>query len=880
MSHAIRGILFDKDDLLLDFPATWLPARRRGAGVGQGGRTPRRKAKMAKKTGRKPRTAPKPKAAPATPFPAEPETLHREGDRLWIPLRQEWRDVAGKPEEIVRQHFIRCLCDEYGYALEQMAQERRTTHGRRSPRADVVIWETPKDKAANRTPVLVVECKAENVEIDLKDYYQGESYTRAAGGEFFIAHNARHTAVFRLIPGVPGEFVQVNEIPKATDWGDAKRIDEIRKRLRAFNRREFQDLLFRCHSILRDVHKMDPGRAFDTISKILFVKMYVERSGLHGTFTADFLDRRASTRLPSDPLVHDDLFERTKDYYRADDLFTGADRLEISEETFRRIVKELERFDLSKTGDDVKGLAFEKFLGSTFRGELGQFFTPRPVVDFMVNLLDPREGELICDPAAGSGGFLIRAFEHVRGRIAADVQAEKDRARDGIEAQGLAPEEEESRIDAAFAALNRELLASNDNNRPADTRVGRLAWQCIFGCDAEPRAARTAKMNMIMHGDGHGGIHYHDGLVDVNGIFPSRFDVVVTNPPFGSNVGSDQKVGGSDETRIHEDPAYLYQCRARYGEAWERSWRRMRDAAGTNILDLFEIGQGKANRATEIVFVERCLSLLKPGGRMGIVLPDGNLNNPSLTWLRRWCEGKARITAVVSLPEETFRSADATVKASLVFLRRFTDGDEAAWEAAWTAAHGRHDGAFNAKRDALCADFGWRIVTGESRAAGKIVDALARLGVERTAPAWSVGPPPDYPRGIGPTRLAKPRWKGSGAGDRERVARLKRDYAAVFDEDEAARARADALFRELRAALRTLDEAHDAALWATVREAFDYPVFVAAPGAVGITSTGETGENVPDDLPRTLDAFRAFESWVEAGAEPEDAPDFRQPSAA
>ena len=382
---------------------------------------------MAKNPGRKPEAAPEPEAAPATPFPAVPDTLHRKGDRLWIPLRQEWRDVAGKPEETVRQRFIRHLCDHYGYALDQMAQERRTTHGHRSPRADIVIWETPQARAANRTPVLVVECKAGNVDVDIRDYYQGESYTRAAGGELFIAHNARHTAVFRLVPGAPGEFVQINEIPRAMDWGDARRLDEIRKRLRAFNRREFQDLLFKCHSILRDVHKMDPGRAFDTISKVLFVKMYVERSGLHGTFTADFLDRRASTRLPSDPLVHDDLFERTKGYYRADDLFTGADRLDISEETFRRIVKELERFDLSKTGDDVKGLAFEKFLGSTFRGELGQFFTPRPVVDFMVNLLDPREGERICDPAAGSGGFLIRAFEHVRARVVVAVQAEEDR---------------------------------------------------------------------------------------------------------------------------------------------------------------------------------------------------------------------------------------------------------------------------------------------------------------------------------------------------------------------------------------------------------------------------------------------------------------------
>ena len=305
----------------------------------------------------------------------------------------------------------------------------------------------------------------------------------------------------------------------------------------------------------------------------------------------------------------------------------------------------------------------------------------------------------------------------------------------------------------------------------------------------------------------------------------------------------------------------------------------MLDAAGTNILDLFEIGKGKANRATEIIFVERCLSLLKPGGRMGIVLPDGNLNNPSLSWLRRWCEGKARVLAVVSLPEETFRSADATVKASLVFFRRFTADDDAAWEAAWAEAHLRHDDAFNAKRDALCSDYGRRIVTGESARIEKIVNELSMLGVERTEPAWRAGTPPDYPRGIGPTRLANPRWSGT-ASDRKRAAQLKRDYADAFDDDEDAKQRADALLRELRVGLRTLDETYSAALWATVREMFDYPVFAAAPAAVGITSTGETGENVPDDFPQLLDAWRAFQEWVEAGAKPEDAPDFPLPSAA
>ena len=828
---------------------------------------------MAKKVERTSRTA------PATRYPASSGPPKGPGDWVRMHLYDEWRDVTGKPEERVRQEFILHLHNDYGYSFAQMDQERRTMHGRRSPRADIVIWETPEAKARSRTPVLVVECKAEKVDIDIKDYYQGESYARAVGCEFFIAHNARYTSVFKLIPGVPGDFVQINEIAKATDWGDARRIDEIRNKLRAFNRREFQDLLFKCHSILRDVHKMDPGRAFDTISKVLFVKMYVERSGRHGTFRVDYLDRRAWERMPNEPLVHDRLFDLTKDYYKADDLFADTDRLEISEETFRRIVKELERFDLSKTGDDIKGLAFERFLGSTFRGELGQFFTPRPVVDFMVNLLDPQEGELICDPAAGSGGFLIRAFEHVRGRIVSAIQADKDKARAELEAKGLEPDKEEAQVDRAFAALNQELLTSDDENQSVETRMGRLAWRCIFGCDAEPRAARTAKMNMIMHGDGHGGIHHHDGLVDINGIFPTRFDVVITNPPFGSNVGNDQKVDGGDETRIHKDNPYRAACLERYGEAWEQSHQRMLGAAGTNILDLFEIGKGRTNRATEIIFVERCLSLLKPGGRMGIVLPDGNLNNPSLSWLRRWCEGKARILAVVSLPEETFRSADATVKASLVFFRRFTAADEAAWEAAWTKAHQRHDDTFKARRDALCSDLGRRIVTGENAWVEKIVDELAMLGVERTAPAWRAGAPPDYPRGIGPTKVANPRWNGA-ASDRKRAAQLKRDYAAAFDGDKDAKGRADALLRELRAGLRALDEAHNAALWATVREAFDYPVFVAAPGGVGITSTGETGENVPDDLPQLLDACRSFQTWVEAGAKPEDLPNFRLPSAA
>lgn len=779
----------------------------------------------------------KPTHQPSLPFPSAADELHQEGIWLWIPLRKEWRDVTNKPEEIVRQKFIRALVEHYGYSLEQMDQERRTQHGHKSPRADIVVWQSLDDKTANRSPALVVECKTDTIEIQERDYYQGESYTRATGCEFFIATNIRHTAIFKLVPGLPGEFIAINEIPKATDWGDAKRLKEIRESLR--------------------------------------------------TFTTEYLDRRAASRMPNAPQVHDGLFELAKGYYKADDLFTATDKLDISEATFRRIVKQLERFDLSKTGDDIKGLAFEKFLGTTFRGELGQFFTPRPVVEFMVDLLNPQEQQLICDPASGSGGFLIRAFEHVRAKIVADIQRQKDEERARIEALGLPEEDEERQIEEAFSRLNRELLPSGDDNKPIDTRVGRLAWQCIYGADAEPRAARTAKMNMIMHGDGHGGIHYHDGLLDINGIFNGRFDLVLTNPPFGSNVGSDQKVGGSDETRVPTDQAYLARCEQRYGEPWRQSHERLLQAAsetdrhgkkGLPILNLFEIGKDKNNRPTELIFVERCLNLLKPGGRMGIVLPDGNLNNPSLAWLRRWAEGKAKLLAVVSLPEETFRSSNATVKASLVFMRKFTVEEAEAWEAAWAQAHAELDATFDAQRNDAHADYAPRIVSGEDAAVEEVLNELAVLGLSRALPTWTPGEPPAYPRACKPTLQGRPVWQGEAAKEQKKAAaELKRKASAALKRADRHIA---ALFSELKAKYRAIDEAHTAALWARVRELFDYPVFVAAPKTVGITSTGETGEGVPNELPNVLKAFREFETWLASGAKQEETPNFPVPSAA
>ena len=116
------------------------------------------------------------------------------------------------------------------------------------------------------------------------------------------------------------------------------------------------------------------------------------------------------------------LFKATKDEFAEDKLFDSYETIKIKQYSFEQIVKELEKYNLSATSDDVKGIAFEHFLGTTFRGELGQFFTPRAIVDFMVEVLDPQEGETICDPTCGSGGFLIKSFEYVRDKIEKDVE--------------------------------------------------------------------------------------------------------------------------------------------------------------------------------------------------------------------------------------------------------------------------------------------------------------------------------------------------------------------------------------------------------------------------------------------------------------------------
>ena len=715
--------------------------------------------------------------------------------KIWSYVRSKW--LVETPEETVRQNYLLVLVNEYGFSVDQIAEEMNLSgRGRAAARADFVLWRTPEDKAENNSPFIIVECKSDNVTIKPEDYGQGESYARICDAPFFVTHNSRETKYWRVRKDkVPGYAEEIENIPH----GDAsdKDIEELLSKLRTFKEKEFADLLHQCHNVIRNREKKDPAAAFDEIAKVLFIKVYVERELLtrrkkKNLFTVDVLRQQ----IADNPL--ETLFQQTKQAYSTDKIFEDDERINLKPATGEEIVRRLEKYNLSDTGEDVKGVAFERFLGRTFRGEIGQFFTPRTIVEFMVHMVDPQEGEIVCDPASGSGGFLIRVFEIVREKILADADKEYNAFKVSVEADKMLAEEKKAqKLQEKF----NEIQDSIDQTKK-HSRLWKLSNRCIYGTDANDRMARTSKMNMIMHGDGHGGVHHHDGFLNVNGIFEGRFDIILTNPPFGANVEPSDKVLDVD---IAVTPEAKDRYFKEYGMLYQEAHDRVRSALNQPIAKLFKLPKSTKRKGkitygkikTEVLFIERCLDLLKPGGRLGIVLPEGVFNNPSLLSVREFTENRAFLKAVVSLPQETFVSSGASVKCSLLFLQKFTEEEQFLFSSTCTEAEADVESKYEAE------------IKAEQERLMKAIDE----------------------------------------------AKINKDVEArkVFQ-------------KELKDYLKYTEVLKKSESRQLVKDRFDYPIFMYEAEKVGISATGEEEQNElypntnqPDDCVKTcLECFREF----------------------
>lgn len=381
-----------------------------------------------------------------------------------------------------------------------------------------------------------------------------------------------------------------------------------------FNFNPEENLLKRFEEIHDYIYANDglsPQQTLNEFLKILFIKIYDEKADLDmfRISIEEFKDLKNEGRKTPAIERISKLFELTKKEYMG--AFESDDKIKLSNSSLGFTINKLQGISLKDSSSDAKGLAFQKFLTHGEKVGKGQFFTPQPVIDFCVRMMNPQPNETVIDPCCGSGGFVYSAFRHM--------------------SRNASTEE-------------RENIIKNK----------------LFGVDINREITKISKMKLLLEENVNNNINCSNSLADLDTmklmLSGSKefegFDVLLTNPPFGT-------AGKITDTALLTS--------FDLGHKWREVDNRF--AITKSVV---------AGQPAEILFIERCLDLLKPGGRMAIVLPNGHFENPSLEYLRYYIKERAKIIAVVNLPQETFIPYGTGVKTSLLFLEKnartfFTD---------------------------------------------------------------------------------------------------------------------------------------------------------------------------------------------------------------
>lgn len=507
------------------------------------------------------------------------------------------------PEELVRAEFLMELIEKYQYDSQDIEFEREMPQRVPNFYADIVVNHPKTD-----IPFLVLECKR----VDITDaefeqaVKQGAGNARVLGGEYFgtVAGESRRFFLTK-------NFSEKNPLEKAESDCPVKynKPEEWRFKkgdplweLGTIDQDGLKSILEKCHQTIWQGGKRNPGEAFSEVAKVIFVKVFDEKTLTKPGQFYQF-QRKSGESTANVKKRIDEIYNEAKK--RDPEVFSEDIRLDAQEIT--TVVEHLQKISLNKTDLDVKGEAFQKFMGNFFKGDFGQYFTPPPTVQFCLDLFKDEmdDSHMVIDPACGSGGFLLKALDTLR-KQADEIFPDKKSI-------------EHFRYWHDFAEYK------------------------LFGCEISESIARVAKMNMILHDDGHTNVIANDSLEPLDilemknkGFTAENFDYIFTNPPFGATIRGSEKPYLSD----------------------------------------YELAFKKKNQKTEILFLERCWQFLKAptkdekGGKMVVVLPDGILTNSSLQYVRDWILDHFKLLGVVSLPQDAFRYYGAGVKSSILILEK------------------------------------------------------------------------------------------------------------------------------------------------------------------------------------------------------------------
>lgn len=543
--------------------------------------------------------------------------------------------VKENEQENVRQNFERTLVEEYQYQVSDIQLDY-----------NIKVWDADKQKN-KKVPLVVTKNESKDPYILILIAKPNSNPTDKSGGaadleqwlidvstaEYACWTNGVESIYFQKRKNkFETDIFPVNDFPRFGE--DASSIYTTdRRRLRVATGNNLLYAFKRCHDYIHANQGGSKEQIFWEFLKILFAKIEDETHGGRPRFAI----RNAEER--NDKEGHKEVKDRVEILFkevRKRNEFSGlfdqtADGLLFNPETVSYIVAQLEKYDFIHSSVDVKGVAYETIVGPTLEGTKGEFFTPRNVVKMVVKMLDPNPGDRIYDPACGTGGFIVMAFNYISEKL-----RQKHKA---TWANPMKPTEAEEK------KLFDEIHESGYN---------------IFGTDFNSNLVKAAQMNMIMNNDGRGGLYAENGLENTANwkskeakqkIQIGSMDFVMANPPFGAKIKIDRS-----EILEHYELAH----------GWSKT------ADGKWVQE----GTLKNALEPEVLFVERCIKLLKPGtGKCGIVLPDSILSNPGYAYVRYWILQNCQVMASVDLPVETFLPRTGT-QTSVLILRRKNDQEK------------------------------------------------------------------------------------------------------------------------------------------------------------------------------------------------------------